>query len=121
MSVARLATAADLDAVAEMAGNRAMLARDLDDPGAVFLVAEWGGAPIGYLIARTSVDRNATIDAFGVDTPALWPSVGQSLLREAMAQLKERRMTQIVVTTGNAALLASEKFVPSGDGWRRAL
>lgn len=121
MSVVRPATEADLDAVAEMAGDRVALARDLADPGVLFLVAEWGGAPIGYLIAYTGADWSATIDAFGVDTPALWPSVGQSLLREAAAQLKERRIAQVVATTGDSALLASERFARSGDGWRKTL
>jgi ribosomal protein S18 acetylase RimI-like enzyme len=127
MSVVRIATESDLDAIAAMAEecaaetDRARIAALLRKPDAVFLVAEWGGSPTGYLVAELA-GSTASIAGFCVETPALWPSVGQSLLREACLRLKDRAVKRVEVhcDAGDEAkksLLASEKFVSDEMLW----
>jgi hypothetical protein len=122
MSVVRTANDSDLDAVAEMAaGRRAHFGALLKKSGVVFLIAEWGGSPTGFLIAEPS-GTAALIADFYVETPALWPSVGQSLLREAFARLKERGFEKAFIACEDRdlekiALLKSEKLVLDGDLW----
>ncbi|HUO88572.1 MAG TPA: GNAT family N-acetyltransferase [Rhizomicrobium sp.] len=152
MSVVRSAIAADLDAAADMAERRRVLyesfepvfwkrrpgsqamsrawfAHVLSKPENLFLVAEWSGAPTGFLIASPvatppvlDAGPTAVIDDFCVDDPALWASVGQALLREARAQLKERGFRQIVVVCGDKdvekkALLAAENLSLASTWW----
>ena len=117
MSVVRKAEASDLDACAEIGGwSKAQLHGALSDPGRVFLVAEWAGAPVGFLIASEA----GVVDDFHVEAPGLWPSVGQHLLREARARLKARGVVHIVVRGGDAAknaLLESEGLSLTEAGW----
>lgn len=122
MSAVRFASEADLDAAVELVAgrNRAVLAALLRRPDVVFLIAEWGGSLTGFLIAQPADASTATIEDFCVETPALWPSVGQSLLRAARAALRERGVKQIVVTADDAEkqkLLAAEKFSLIANGW----
>jgi ribosomal protein S18 acetylase RimI-like enzyme len=117
MSVVRAATSSDLDACVEIGGcSRARLVEALSDPGHVFLVAEWGGAPVGFLIGTPT----GVIEEFAVEVPGLWPNVGQHLLREARMQLKARGVTQVLLRNGDAALLESEGFVRGPNGWMAA-
>ncbi|MEJ1967902.1 MAG: GNAT family N-acetyltransferase [Rhizomicrobium sp.] len=152
MSVVRTATPADLDAAAAMAEarrvryeafepvfwkrqpgsealSRAWFAHLLARPETVFLVAEWGGSPTGFLIAVPTpappvyeAGPTAMIDDFCVEDPALWASVGPPLLREARARLKERGFRQIVVISGakdteKKTFLAAEKLSPASTWW----
>lgn len=117
MSVVRAAASSDLDACAEIGGcNRASLADALSDARCVFLVAEWAGAPVGFLIASPA----GVIDNFCVEAPGLWPSVGQHLLRETRTRLKARGIARITVRGGDAtkdALLQSEGLSRTDMGW----
>lgn len=116
MSVVRAAVASDVDACVEIAGgasDKAKFARAISDAETLFLVAEWGGAPVGFLMGTSA----GAIEDFAVEVPALWPSVGQHLLREARARLKERGATRIVVREGDDALLESEGFSRTPNGW----
>ncbi|MBS0469952.1 MAG: GNAT family N-acetyltransferase [Proteobacteria bacterium] len=152
MSVVRPANESDLDAAAAMAEerraqyetfepvfwkrredseamSRAFFAHLLTKPEVLFLVAEWGGSPTGFLIAQPvatppvfDAGPTALIDDFCVETPALWPSVGQSLLREARARLRERGFNQIVVVCGDKdiekkAFIAGEKLSLASTWW----
>ena len=114
MSVVRAAASSDLDACAEIGGcAKAPLREALADTGCIFLVAEWAGAPVGFLIA----DATGVVNDFHVEAPGLWPNVGQHLLREARGRLKARRVARIVVRGGDAALLISEGFSRVPGGW----
>jgi GNAT superfamily N-acetyltransferase len=152
MSAVRPAMEADLDAVAAMAEarrvqyetyqpvfwkrregseamGRAWFAHLLAKPDALFLIAEWGGSQTGFLIAQPvptppvyDAGPTAVIDDFCVEDPRLWASVGQSLLREARARLKERGIRQIVVVCGDKdaekkALLDGEKLSLASTWW----
>jgi hypothetical protein len=121
MSVVRPGTALDLEACAEMAGGdlaKRRFAQAISAPEQLFLVAEWAGAPVGFLIATPDV-RAGTVrtDEFHVESPGLWPSVGQHLLREARMCLKARGAARIIVRDGDAALLKSEGFSRVPEGW----
>jgi ribosomal protein S18 acetylase RimI-like enzyme len=122
MSVVRTATASDLDPCAEIAGGKpgkARFAKALSASNGLVLVAEWAGAPVGFLIA-TLPGATATVADFAVEAPGLWPSVGQHLLREARARLAERAIKQILVQGGDAAktaLLESEGLTQTPEGW----
>ncbi len=122
----RPATMSDLDAAAAIAGaaSQARLAPLLSRPDVLFLIAEWGGSPTGFLIAQPApavpgAGPAATIEDFHVEDPGLWPSAGQALLREARALLKERGIERIAVACGGKdaekmAMLAAEKLSPAG-------
>jgi len=126
VSVVRTATASDLDPCAEIAGGKpgkVRFVQALSASDGVFLVAEWAGAPVGFLIA-TLTGATATIEDFSVEAPGLWPSVGQHLLREARARLAQRAITQILVQGGDAAktaLLESEGLTQTPEGWAAAI
>jgi ribosomal protein S18 acetylase RimI-like enzyme len=152
VTVVRAANASDLDAVAAMAEarreryeafepvfwkrrtgsaamSRAWFAHLLSKPENLFLVAEWSGTPTGFLIAAPvatppvfDAGPTALIDDFCVDDPAMWPVVGQSLLRMARGELKERGFKQIVVVSGfkdaeKMKFLESEKLSLASTWW----
>jgi len=156
MSVVRTATEADMDAIAAMAEarraayeayepifwkrregaeamSRTWFAHLLSKPDTIFLIAAWGGTPTGFLIATPiavppvyDAGPAAVIDDFCVEDPGLWASVGQVLLREAKALLKERGIHQIIVVCGykdaaKMALLESEKLSLATAWWTAAL
>jgi GNAT superfamily N-acetyltransferase len=105
----------------------------LSRPETVFLMAEWGGSPTGFLIASPvptppvfDAGPTAVVDDFCVEDPALWPSVGQALLREARTRLKDRGIRQIVVVSGDkdvekTAFLASERLSLASTWWVAAV
>ncbi|MBL6938892.1 MAG: GNAT family N-acetyltransferase [Alphaproteobacteria bacterium] len=152
MSVVREATASDIEACAALAearraqyepfepifwkrrpGSEAMskawFTHLLSQPEHVFLVAEWAGAPVGFLIASPvapppvyDAGRTAVIDDFCVEDAGMWPSVGQHLLREARTRLRARGIRQIVVISGEKdaekkAFLESEKLSLASTWW----
>ena len=96
-------------------------------------MSEWGGEPNGFLIAAPvatppvfDAGPTAVIDDFCVDDPALWPIAGQSLLRAARAELKERGFQQIVVVSGfqdaaKQAFLEREKLSLASAWWTAPL
>jgi ribosomal protein S18 acetylase RimI-like enzyme len=152
VTVVRKAIEADLDVVAAMAEarrvryeafepvfwkrraggeamSRAFFAHLLTKPETLFLIAEWSGTATGFLIASPvatppvfDAGPTALIDDFCVDDPAMWPVVGQSLLRMARAELKARGIRQIVVVSGfkdaeKMAFLESEKLSLASTWW----
>jgi len=121
MSVVRPAVPSDMAACAELAGTPAAhLSRLLAQSEHVFLVAEWAGAPVGFVVASPLGHAAARIDHFQVEAPGLWPNAGQHLLRAARARLKERGIQTLIVADGDAgrnALLESEGLSRSPGGW----
>jgi predicted acetyltransferase len=75
----------------------------------VFLVAEIQDQIVGFIrgqlenASEVYNPRGATlmIDDFSVESPDLWPAVGQQLLQELMVQAKQKGASQVVVVSGH--------------------
>lgn len=76
------------------------------DPQTLFLVAETGGRPGGFVIVRPTPappvyapGPTATIDDFCVAQAERWPDLGRALLEEARRELRRRGVAQLVAVS----------------------
>lgn len=103
------------------AGYARYFASELESDRVVLLVAERGGAVVGYLYARLEPrSYNELLDACGkvhdilVDESVRGMGVGEALLREGMARLKARGAPRVVLLTAVQNEAAQRLFARVG-------
>jgi ribosomal protein S18 acetylase RimI-like enzyme len=82
-------------------------------PGARTLVAELGGAPVGFAAVQVDRDR-AHLIAIAVAPQSSGLGVGPRLLRAAEQEAVKRGARRMRLETGEANLVAIEMFVRAG-------